>query len=155
VHRAGVGLDGVGGRNLFQEPMEVQDAARNMALASDVADQPRALAAGLEAGLPGDNRNALALSRVSTDRILTGGLSITDTISGLVGYAGGVVQTASTRESFASGALEQIQALRDSVSGVSSDEEMVDLMKFQRAYQASLRVIQTADEMYGDLLALR
>ncbi|MET0339385.1 MAG: flagellar hook-associated protein FlgK [Polyangiales bacterium] len=156
VHAGGVGLDGASGRNLFTPPAGVADAARNLAVSADVADAPRNLAAAADAaGLPSDNRNALALAQVSAQKNLAGGQSINDVMSGLVGFAGSVVQSAGTNQNFASGALEQVQALRDNVSGVSSDEEMVELMKFQRAYQASLRVIQTADEMYGDLLALR
>jgi flagellar hook-associated protein 1 FlgK len=65
------------------------------------------------------------------------------------------VQTANQAETFASGALEQVSALRDSVSGVSSDEEMVAMMRYQRTYEASLQIIKVADEMMGELLNLR
>jgi flagellar hook-associated protein 1 FlgK len=48
--------------------------------------------------------------------------------------------------------LNQLNALRDSVSGVSTDDEMISMMKYQRAYQASLRVIETADSMMSSLM---
>ena len=41
---------------------------------------------------------------------------------------------------------------RDSVSSVSMDEEMGDLMKFQRAYQANARVVRVIDEMLDGLI---
>ena len=48
----------------------------------------------------------------------------------------------------------QIAALRESVSGTSSDDEMVALMSYQRAYEASLRVVQVADDMLAQLVQL-
>jgi flagellar hook-associated protein 1 FlgK len=52
------------------------------------------------------------------------------------------------------GTVAQMDALRESVSGVSSDDEMISLMRYQRAYQASLRVVETADQMMQELLRL-
>ena len=43
--------------------------------------------------------------------------------------------------------LNAVRGQRESVSGVSLDEEAAELMKFQRAYQASARVISVIDEM--------
>lgn len=53
---------------------------------------------------------------------------------------------------------ELVRGQRDSVSGVSLDEEMVDLMRYQRAFQASARVVQIVDELLDVIvnrLALR
>jgi len=47
---------------------------------------------------------------------------------------------------------DMIARQRDSVSGVSLDEEVTDLMKFQRAYQASSRVISVIDTMLESLI---
>jgi flagellar hook-associated protein 1 FlgK len=44
-------------------------------------------------------------------------------------------------------ATDQLQELRDGVSGVSLDEEFTNLIKFQRAYQAAAKIIQTGDDM--------
>jgi flagellar hook-associated protein 1 len=48
-----------------------------------------------------------------------------------------------------------VDALRQSVSGVNTDEEMMNVMKFQRSYQAALRVVETADQMLQSLLNMR
>jgi flagellar hook-associated protein 1 len=154
VHTEGVGLDGVGGRELFSPAGTVVDAAKNFSVASGMSADK--IAAATEAGtLPSDNRNALKLAGLAAAPIAFGGQTVTEALASLVGFAGGVVQNASQSETFATGALEQVQSIRDNVSGVSSDEEMVQIMKYQRAYQASLKVIQVADEMYADLLRLR
>ncbi len=48
--------------------------------------------------------------------------------------------------------LTQLTRQRESVSGVSTDSEMVNMLKYQRAYQASARVVQTMDDMVGTLI---
>ncbi len=45
-------------------------------------------------------------------------------------------------------------SLREATSGVSTDEELVDMQQFQRAYQASLRVMRTADELLQELMRI-
>ena len=47
------------------------------------------------------------------------------------------------------------ETIRDSASGVSLDEEMTALIQFQRAYQASARVLGVVDEMIKTVLDLR
>ena len=48
-----------------------------------------------------------------------------------------------------------IRRQRDSISGVSLDEEMTDLLRFQRAYQASAKLISTVDEMLEIVMSLK
>lgn len=155
VHAAGFGLDGVTGRNLFDPAAAGVGAASQMAVSADVLGNPDAVAAATVAGLSGDNRGILNLMALAETDIAMGG---TETASGslgrLVGQVGAAVKSADGRAEHATLSLEQAQRLRDSVSGVSSDEEMVSLMRYQRAYQASLRIIQTADEMLSELLNL-
>lgn len=157
VHSAHVGLDGASGRNLFEPPAAVDGAARAMALSSDVRGQPSNLALAEDpAALPGDNRGALALLAVADTKIALGGTSnASDAYASILANAGAAVQGARNVEEHATAAASQITSLRESISGVSTDEEMISLMKFQRAYQASLRVIEVADSMLGELMSLR
>lgn len=156
VHRTGVGLDGSTGRALFEEQPGVTGSAGAFAVSTDVAGAPQNIAAAGDAnGLPSDNRGAMALANISTAPLALGGMTVSEALASLVGYAGTTVQAAQQQEAFTTGALEQVESLHDSASGVNTDEEMVALMKYQRAYQASLKVISVADQMLSDLLNIR
>ncbi len=99
----------------------------------------------------GDNTNALALVRLQNRLDLP-------VIGSLEGYLKGYLAEIGVEASHANKMLDSEQALvdslvnqRESVSGVSVDEEMTNLVKFQHSYAASARVITTIDE-YLDLL---
>jgi flagellar hook-associated protein 1 FlgK len=50
--------------------------------------------------------------------------------------------------------MAQLENQRESVSGVSLDEEMINLIKFQNAYTAAARLITTADEMMQTIMQM-
>jgi len=167
VHAQGFGLDGDTGLSLFSYGSTTEDAAANFVVSSDVAGSPDKLAAADSTGGVSNNENALALASLSGGQIASawssgvppiaigGSITVTEALASLTGYAGSEVSNAIQADSFASGALEQVQSLNENATGVSSDEEMVALMRYQRAYQASLKVIQTADQMLSDLMSIR
>lgn len=104
-------------------------------------------------GATGDNRNALALAGLQTGRELLGGTaSFQDAYGSLVAAIGVQTRQAQTGSETESVLLEQAIAARDSVSGVNLDEEAANLIRFQQAYQASARVIATADNLFQSLL---
>ena len=158
VHQTGLGLDGAGARDLFDAPPAgVTGAAVLFAVSADVAGQPDALGAAQDAlALPGDNRVALQLQALADTKLAGGGAyTASEGYGAMVADSGSAVRAALAEEDQAVAGEEQLIALRESVSGVSTDEEMVALMRFQRAYQASIQVIQVADEMLADLLSMR
>jgi flagellar hook-associated protein 1 FlgK len=90
---------------------------------------------------------------VRDQRVALGGTATAlQSFNAMVADAGTAAQSANAQATQATSVMEQIESLRESVSGVNTDEEMIALMKFQRAYQAGLRVIETADAMLGELL---
>ena len=105
----------------------------------------------------GANEVALAVADVGRTTYSTGaGASIDGTIGGFftktVSGLGESLNGTNTKL----GDQELIQKMiikgRDAVSSVSMDEEMADLMKFQRSYQASARVVRVIDEMLDGLI---
>ncbi len=156
AHAAGFGLDGVGARALFDAGAGVTGAALAFSVSSDVAGQPDRLAAATDPTLvAGDNRIALSLTALSTATFATGGQTATGALARLMSQAGQASADASRDQTLLSAAVSQAQAVRESITGVSSDDEMVALMQFQRAFEASLKVVQTADEMLQELLAMK
>jgi flagellar hook-associated protein 1 FlgK len=51
--------------------------------------------------------------------------------------------------------MTQMKSIRERISGVSLDEETSNMMRYQQAYEASARVIRTAEEMLKDLLSIK
>jgi flagellar hook-associated protein 1 FlgK len=64
-----------------------------------------------------------------------------------VGDIGSALQTASTSSLYQDDITANLAAYRESVSGVSLDEEMVNLIKYQNAFSAAAQLINVADEM--------
>lgn len=94
---------------------------------------------------PGANDIALAITA------LRGGAADQGYAS-LVSRIGNDVREATRQETNAQLLLDAVQDRRDSTSGVSLDEEMSQLIRFQRGYQASSRAMSTLDEMLDVLI---
>ncbi len=73
----------------------------------------------------------------------------------LVSKVGIDVRNSSQNYDHLSAVASQLDNYRESISGVSLDEEMVNLMKYQQAYTAASKLISTADEMLNTVLDLR
>ena len=125
--------------------------AGSIALASGIT------AANLRAtntGAAGDNDVALAIAQLATKKFSTTGAppdvidgTFGSFFSGAVSGLGQAVSGATSRVNDQSRIEQLVRAQRDAVSGVSLDEEMADLMKYQRAFQAASRVFTTVDEL--------
>lgn len=110
---------------------------------------PSTVAAAAVGGGPRDNTNINAFETIRQ----SGGFEdrLTTVISSNASTLASRQQVSDAQNTIYDGAV----AARDSVSGVSLDSEAVDLVRFQQAYQASSRVIQTAQDMFQTLLNIR
>ena len=70
----------------------------------------------------------------------------------LVRQTGSDAQNAASMRDLSISLVNDVEARRQSVSGVSLDEEMTDLIRFQRGYQASSRAMSTFDELLDTLI---
>ena len=108
-------------------------------------------------GAAGDNSIALAVANVANQKFSTaGGDAITGTISsyygGTVSGLGQALDTANTQVTDQTNVQTIVTNQRAAVSGVSVDEEMSNLMTYQRAYQASSDVLQVVSGLLQSLI---
>ena len=102
----------------------------------------------------GDNRNALALANLQTDKVLVGGTqSLADAYGILVANVATRTNRADINRQTQQGLLEQTQAQFDSVSGVNLDEEAANLIRYQQAYQAASQIITVSNTIFNSLLS--
>ena len=102
----------------------------------------------------GDNRNAILLGDVETNTYILNQESLQDAYSQLVSDVGAVTQRTSINLEAQISMRDNAQEIKDSLSGVNLDEEAANLLKFEQAYQASARLIQTADQMFQTILGM-
>lgn len=108
-------------------------------------------------GAAGDNSIALAVAGVANQQFSTAsGDAIDGTLAQFFSQAvsdlGQSLASANARVDDQENITNLIRAQRDTVSGVSLDEEMADMVKFQRAFQASSRVFSVVDELLDTIV---
>jgi len=138
--------------NLFNPAATVAGAAASFSVNPAVVADARYLAAG-QSGAPGDNANAIDFGDLASKKVLAGGTqSFSEAFSSLQFKVGTDQQNATKQLDTENALLTQLNNSRDSVSGVSLDEEAIDLMRFQRAYQAASKFITVIDQLTQDLI---
>jgi len=99
---------------------------------------------------PGDNTNALRLADVQNNSA-TSGASFRDYLSGIVSELGIDMQVSTGETESFSSVILNLEDRRQSLSGVSIEEEMINIIRFQQAFQASAKYVTTINEL-GDIL---
>jgi len=150
-HQVGFGLDGSTGNNFFIPLSTEAGAASKIALDPSIMNNPDKIATARAQNLAGDNRNALALADLQNRSLIEG--------TNLQGYLNSLVTDLGIKASDVYGRLEQQEAIvaqlsnqRESVSGVSLEEEMLNLIKFGSAFRGAARIISLLDEMLDTLI---
>jgi flagellar hook-associated protein 1 FlgK len=102
----------------------------------------------------GDNSNAVAMAEMSDAKLMNGG---TTTLVGVFESTkldiGSKTKAAEVRAGSADAIFQQAYNRVQSESGVNLDEEAANLMRFQQAYQASARIMTTAQTIFDSLLS--
>lgn len=138
------------GINTFFAGSDASDIAVNSFVAADGAR----IAAGLS-GQPGDGSNAAALADLADTAVTgAGGMTLQQyhqrIVSDVAVWTSGASHTAESSRIV----LDSLTAQRESISGVSLDEEAVNLIRYQRAFQGSARFISVVNELLDILLKL-
>jgi len=100
-----------------------------------------------------DNRNALALAELQGGAAIEGRLSYAQAYSTLVARAGTSARSAQFNAQAREQLLAEAVAARESISGVNLDEEAIDLTRYQQAYQAMTRMVETSNTLFDAILA--
>lgn len=99
---------------------------------------------------PMDNTNARAIYSLLDSQII-GNAKPIDFYRSIVSQIGVYSSSAQTQKSFQDALVQEMEKRRQDISGVSLDEEAVNLVKYQKMYEASARVIRVADEILSTL----
>jgi len=138
------------GGNIFTAPPAgVTGAAADMKVA--ITD-PSLIAASSD-GTQGSNGNVANLLAVGTDQVINDATPI-DAYSSLVFQIGNTTSNISADADASSQILQQLQDQRNSVSGVSLNEEAANMIQYQTAYQAASRVVSTVNSLLLDAVNL-
>jgi flagellar hook-associated protein 1 FlgK len=153
LHMGGFTLDGQTGIAFF-DPSGT--TAATIELDSAVQGDVSRIAAADRPDEPGNNAVARAIAGLRLQRWLDSGLATPgEFLSSLYGLVGSRSQQARARADAQQAILDHLQTLGEAISGVSLDEEMTHLVRFQQAYGAAARVLQTVQEMVETLLSLK
>lgn len=144
------------GINFFAPLNAVEGAAYNLSLSREVNEDLANIVTAMAPNSPGDNRVSIAISKLQHERIANGGAAtLEESYLQTVGRIGIEAGKAAFDAEQAEGIQAQAHALRERISGVSLDEEAAELVRHQHAFQASAKVIQTADEMFQTIMGLK
>ncbi len=127
--------------------------ARNMEVNSVIVSDVRRVAASTTVN--GDGDNARLINNIKDSLVMeTGTSTIDDFYQSLIARLGNDVQSAKRGVDYQTAILNQIQSEREAVSGVSLDEEMLNMIKYQAGYNAAGRLAGVVNEMMDVLLNL-
>ncbi|MEN6521542.1 MAG: flagellar hook-associated protein FlgK [Armatimonadota bacterium] len=105
-------------------------------------------------GDTGSNKLAQDIAALADKDVMANGESIYESYTSLVSQIGGNSEEAQSRAELHALSLDELNTQSESVSGVSLDEEMSDMVKFQQAYNAIARVFTTVDEMLDTIISM-
>ncbi len=146
LHEDGYDLHGNPGGPFFEGT-----DARTLRVADAILGDPRKVAAAgswTGDGEPGNGEVALRIAQ------LRGSEEVDGAYRSLVAEAGVRAQEASRQVAYQDLLRDQVRLRREATSGVSLDEEMTDMIRFQHAYDAAARMVRTVDDMLRTLLEM-
>ena len=150
-HKLGYGLDGSTGLNFF-----TSSGVTAKSILVSLTDGKKVAASDSAAGVPGNNVNALALGNLQHKSITAlGSVTLNTYYQTTVSDVGSAAQQASQDLEAQQNLQDQLDAQWSQISGVSLDEELVHMLTFQRAFEASSKVVVMADELMQTILTLK
>ncbi len=148
IHSAGYDMQGKKGWNFFTSGTTAANVSVDASMQQDCSR-----VAVSATGADSNTATAQAVADLAnTKQASLGNLSISQAYRNFIAQLGGDVSVAKNSASTREYTLEQLQKQKDSVSGVSLDDELVDMIKYQHAYGAAARVLDAASSMLQTLI---
>jgi flagellar hook-associated protein 1 FlgK len=154
IHGTGYNAGGTTGVNFFENM--TRDYAANLDLSDEIKTDVNYIAVTSLASNLTNNDIALAIADLGSADVTIGGATttyVTYTAS-IASTIGNLSQNAQNLSEYHQNLMDMVSNQRESISGVSIDEEMSNLIKFQYAYQAAARLINTADTLMTALMEI-
>lgn len=130
------------------------DGSSNIAVKTSITENPNEIATS-RSGEIGDTRNLEGLVGLRDRLLLRDGQSTFDDFLGEINTEIGFrVQSAISVQVSVSELQSQYQSARDSVSGVDLNEELLNLTKHQKSYEAAVQVVRTIESMFDELFQI-
>ena len=132
---------------------DVNNASGTIALNSAIASDPRRIACSLT--VSGDGDNASNIASAQYELLMDNNTStLNGFLASMVGQVGLQVANAQTDNDHQNVLMNHLSNQREAASGVSIDEEMILLIKYQMGYTTAGKLCQTVDEMLDTLMGL-
>ena len=156
AHAEGFDRYNIEGVNFFNLPADGNYSVSDLSVNKAIVDDVGRIAAAAKPNAPGDNTVANLIQSLQFKRVMGGGqATFDDFYNSKVGQIGVATQSATHGLEVQKNIMDQLNSTRESVSGVSLDEEATKMIEFQKAFEASARVIKMADEMFDTVLNLK
>lgn len=148
IHGNGYKQDGEKGSDFFMFSSE--NASSTITLSDDIMKSTDNIAVGADGNKKSDGGNAAKLAELLNPNVENG--TIRSAYSEIIGEIGVKVQNANRLKENSENVRDLLSTKRDSVSSVSLDEEMTNMIKFQHAYNAAARSMTVMDEMLDRII---
>ncbi|NLT65044.1 MAG: flagellar hook-associated protein FlgK [Acidobacteria bacterium] len=155
-HALGSDRDGLAGGDLFvpfvpPDPTSNAGAASSIKVAITDPDRIAAAAAGAAAG---NNENAKLIAAIADESLFGASQTANQFLAALVYRIGSDGKAAGDEMLTQKDVLQSLSNLRSSLSGVNLDEEAINIIKYQRAYQASARYVGVLDSLTNEIIQI-
>jgi flagellar hook-associated protein 1 len=151
IYSGGYSLSGATGTNFF-----AGSDASSIAVNPSLVNDPSSFQASGSATASGDNTVALKLADLAdAPQSNLENETFGDSYDQTVGNFGDAAQTANNQVTNQTAVMTMLTNQQSSVSGVSLDQEMTNLLTFQQAYEASAELVTTINQLMGDTLAMK
>jgi len=152
LHSQGYGLSDNVQRNFFNPS---GTTAATIQLNQDIIDNPNNIAASSVAGEAGNGDLAAKIADLRDQKVIgktVNNQSLTEYTVGVVSNPGVKLNSVNSTIQVRDSEIQMLKNQQEQTAGVSVDEELSRMIKFQNAYQGAAKVMSSAQKMYDTLI---